>query len=201
MKARKFEMSHSAEKGSLSFYNTSRIFRPTKSRSVNKIPQVFPTNNKKTLPPSQKTSENQKKHVEKIVGKFFRNFLKSFSVSRIVPKNLRCSGPSMLATQNALFVLRIEGGGFVRKNPKKSTCRKKSPIYSIYLLKREREKLISPLPRGGRRISSSAFQSRRPFGYYLPKASYGTIFAATSGQVIVDLKLWFQSDLLKVTKV
>ena len=40
------------------------------------------------------------------------------------------------------------------------------------------EKLISPLPRGGRRISSSAFLSRRPFGYYLPIASYGTIFAA-----------------------
>ena len=43
---------------------------------------------------------------------------------------------------------------------------------------REREKLISPLPRGGRRISSSTFLSRRPFGYYLPIASYGTIFAA-----------------------
>ena len=33
-------------------------------------------------------------------------------------------------------------------------------------------------PRGGRRISSSAFLSRRPFGYYLPIASYGIIFAA-----------------------
>ena len=43
---------------------------------------------------------------------------------------------------------------------------------------RKREKLISPSPRGGRRISSSAFLSRRPFGYYLPIASYGTIFAA-----------------------
>ena len=42
----------------------------------------------------------------------------------------------------------------------------------------ERKNLISPLPRGGRRISSSAFLSRRPFGYYLPIASYGTIFAA-----------------------
>ena len=42
----------------------------------------------------------------------------------------------------------------------------------------EKEKLISPLPRGGRRISSSTFLSRRPFGYYLPIASYGTIFAA-----------------------
>ena len=30
----------------------------------------------------------------------------------------------------------------------------------------------------GRRISRSAFLSRRPFGYYLPIASYGTIFAA-----------------------
>ena len=37
---------------------------------------------------------------------------------------------------------------------------------------------ISPLPRGGRRISSSAFLSRHPFGYYLPIASHGTIFAA-----------------------
>ena len=43
---------------------------------------------------------------------------------------------------------------------------------------REREKLISPLPRGGRRICSSILLSRRPFGYYLPIASYGTIFAA-----------------------
>ena len=42
----------------------------------------------------------------------------------------------------------------------------------------KREKLISPLPRGGPRISSSAFLSRRPSGYYLPIASYGTIFAA-----------------------
>ena len=41
-----------------------------------------------------------------------------------------------------------------------------------------REKLISPLPRAGRRISSSAFLGWRPFGYYLPIASYGTIFAA-----------------------
>ena len=43
----------------------------------------------------------------------------------------------------------------------------------------KKEKLISPLPRGGRRMSSSAFLSRRPFfGYYLPIASYGIIFAA-----------------------
>ena len=42
------------------------------------------------------------------------------------------------------------------------------------LREREREeKLISPLQRGGRRISSSAFLSRHPFGYYLPIASYG----------------------------
>ena len=40
-----------------------------------------------------------------------------------------------------------------------------------------RRKSISPIPRGGRRISSSAFLSRRPVGYYLPIASYGTIFA------------------------
>ena len=42
----------------------------------------------------------------------------------------------------------------------------------------EREvKLISPLPRGGRRISSSAFLSRCTSGYYLPIARNGTIFA------------------------
>ena len=35
-----------------------------------------------------------------------------------------------------------------------------------------REKLICPLTRGGRQISSSAFLSGRPFGYYLPIASY-----------------------------
>ena len=40
------------------------------------------------------------------------------------------------------------------------------------------KKFIFPIPRGGRRISSSAFVSRRPFGYYLPIASYGTITAA-----------------------
>ena len=37
--------------------------------------------------------------------------------------------------------------------------------------------LISPLPRVGRRISSSASLSRRPSGYYLPITSYGTILA------------------------
>ena len=41
-----------------------------------------------------------------------------------------------------------------------------------------RKKFISPMPRGGRRISLSGFPSRRPFGYYLPIASYGTMFAA-----------------------
>ena len=51
-------------------------------------------------------------------------------------------------------------------------------FFAWIIFEREREKLISPLPRGGRRISSSAFLSRRPFGYYLPIASYGTIFAA-----------------------
>ena len=48
--------------------------------------------------------------------------------------------------------------------------------------KREREKekreVNSPITLGGRRISSSAFLSRRPFRYYLPLASYGTMFAA-----------------------
>ena len=42
----------------------------------------------------------------------------------------------------------------------------------------EREKVNFPLPRHARRISSSAFLNRRPFGYYLPTASYGTIFTA-----------------------
>ena len=42
-----------------------------------------------------------------------------------------------------------------------------------------RKKFVSPIPReGGRRISSSAFLSRRPFGNYLPIASYATTFAA-----------------------
>ena len=39
-------------------------------------------------------------------------------------------------------------------------------------------KLISTISRGGRRISSSISRSQRPFGYFLPIASYGTIFAA-----------------------
>ena len=43
---------------------------------------------------------------------------------------------------------------------------------------RRRRKEISPIPWGGRGISSSAFLSRRPFRYYLPIASYGTKFAA-----------------------
>ena len=34
------------------------------------------------------------------------------------------------------------------------------------------------MPRGERRTSRSAFLSRRPLRYYLPIASYGTIFAA-----------------------
>ena len=64
----------------------------------------------------------------------------------------------------------------------------------------EVKKLISPIPRGGRRIGSSAFLSRRPFGYYLPIASYGTIFAAkwsSNG----GLEAVVSNDLLKVTKV
>ena len=46
---------------------------------------------------------------------------------------------------------------------------------------KSREILENSFPQfrgGGRRISSSAFLSRRPFGYYFPTASYGTIFAA-----------------------
>ena len=52
-------------------------------------------------------------------------------------------------------------------------------LRGLFWLLRERENLISPLLRGGRRrISSSAFLSRRTFGYYLPIGSYGTISAA-----------------------
>ena len=51
-------------------------------------------------------------------------------------------------------------------------------MYMILITIERRRKFISPIPRGGRRISSSAFVSRRPFGYYLPLASYGTIYAA-----------------------
>ena len=40
--------------------------------------------------------------------------------------------------------------------------------------------LISPILRGGRRISSSSFLSRCPSRYYLPVASYGTIFTVMS---------------------
>ena len=57
--------------------------------------------------------------------------------------------------------------------------------------KTRRKMFISPIPRNGRRISSSAFLSRRPFVAYLQ----------ANGQAMVDLKLWFQSDLLMVTKV
>ena len=49
-------------------------------------------------------------------------------------------------------------------------------------IEKKRRKLIYPIPRGGHRKSSSAFPSRRP--YLQP-----------SGQVTVDLKLRFQSDL------
>ena len=48
----------------------------------------------------------------------------------------------------------------------------------LFLFKNKERKLISPIPRGGRRISSSASLSRRPFGYYLPIAGRGTIVAA-----------------------
>ena len=50
---------------------------------------------------------------------------------------------------------------------------------TITLKRRKEKKLISPNPRGGRRISSSAYLRRHPFGYYLPcLPSYGTIFVA-----------------------
>ena len=42
-----------------------------------------------------------------------------------------------------------------------------------------RRKYISPIPRVGHRISSSAFLSQHPFGYYLPIASYGTALTTT----------------------
>ena len=50
--------------------------------------------------------------------------------------------------------------------------------YSQFDIADSLRKFISPIPLGGRRISSSAFLSRRLLGYYLPIASYGTIFAA-----------------------
>ena len=70
-----------------------------------------------------------------------------------------------------------------------------------YLSMRE-EKLISPIPwKGGRRIDSSAFLSRRFFGYHLPITSYGTIFAAKWSSNGGLEALVSKSDLLKVTKV
>ena len=49
---------------------------------------------------------------------------------------------------------------------------KKGPAF----LKKTMKKVNFPnSPRSGRRVSSSAFLSRRPFGYYLPIGSYGTI--------------------------
>ena len=45
-------------------------------------------------------------------------------------------------------------------------------------IEEEKRKFFFPIPRGGRQISSSAFLSRCPFGYYLPIASHGTIFVA-----------------------
>ena len=51
-------------------------------------------------------------------------------------------------------------------------------IHTQHREKGRRKRIIFPIPWGGRRISVSAFLSRRPFGYYLPIASYGTMFAA-----------------------
>ena len=59
----------------------------------------------------------------------------------------------------------------------KTTCQYAALVNQSRLIEK-REKLISPLPRGGHQISSSTFLSGRPFGHYLPIASYGTIFAA-----------------------
>ena len=50
--------------------------------------------------------------------------------------------------------------------------------FSLRWLFVQSQKVNSPLPRVGYRIGSSAFLSRHRFGYYLPIASYGTIFAA-----------------------
>ena len=65
-------------------------------------------------------------------------------------------------------------------------------VYFIREIDERRRKKISPIPRGGRRISSFAFLSGRNFGYYLPIASYGTMFAAkwsSNGRLeAVDLK-------------
>ena len=69
----------------------------------------------------------------------------------------------------------------------------------IDIIYRYKKKLIYPLPRGGRQISTSPFPSRRPFAYHLHIASYGTIIAAkwaSNGRL-----LQFQSNLFKVTKI
>ena len=52
------------------------------------------------------------------------------------------------------------------------------------------KKLISPLPRGGRRIGSSAFAflSRQPFGYYLPIISNGELEAVVSKRLVQGQK-------------
>ena len=62
----------------------------------------------------------------------------------------------------------------------KQGCKKYIVSKYILTIKKKSRNLISPLPRGGRRISCSAFLSRRPFGYYLPIASYATIFGICS---------------------
>ena len=62
-----------------------------------------------------------------------------------------------------------------------------------------KESLFSPIPRGGRRISSFVFLSRHPFGYYRSKkafklnfrASYITIVGTSQLQV---QKLKFERD-------
>ena len=59
-----------------------------------------------------------------------------------------------------------------------------------------RRKLISPLFRGGRRTSSSAFLSRRPLRILSHHSQLW--YLHPNGQTMV---LWFQSDLLKVIKV
>ena len=55
------------------------------------------------------------------------------------------------------------------------------------------EKVNFPNSAGGRRISTSVFLSRRPFGYYLPIASYRTIFAAkwsSNGELEAVVSKW-----------
>ena len=70
----------------------------------------------------------------------------------------------------------------------------------LYLLEREERKDNLPITAGWRPKKQFCFSKPVPFRILSPIASYGTIFAAkwsSNG----GLEVWFQSNLLKVTKV